>query len=140
MLEEHGINKKYKAGEIVFSKGERGSEMYIVRSGKVKIFRMGGGREVKLATLEPNEFFGEMALFGDHPRSASAQTLEDAELQVIDRDTFKSFIREPIVWTLLEKMGEIIREVDDKLEELSIQDQLRKEHISNFVSRKRWLV
>ncbi len=140
MLEEHGITKKYKSGDILFREGDKGEEMYIIRSGRVKIFRTGKGREVKLSSLGPNDFFGEMALFGSRSRSASAQVESDAEIQVVDAQTFKSFIKEPIVWSILEKMSNIIREVDDKIEELSVQDQIRKEHLSGLVSRNRWLV
>lgn len=140
MLEEHGTMKKYNSGDMVFKQGDKGNEMYIIRSGKVKIFRTGKGREVELATLGPSEFFGEMALFGNHARSASARVEGNAEIQVVDAQTFKSFIKEPIVWAILEKMSEVVREIDDKLEELSVQDQLRKEHLSNLVNRNRWLV
>lgn len=138
MLEEHGIIRQYKSGDTVFKEGDKEKEMYVVRSGKVKIFRTRQGREVKLATLQPDDFFGEMALFGDHLRSASAQAVSDTELQVLDKDTFMSFVKQPVVWVVLAKMSERIREVDDKIEELSVQDQLRKEHLASLVSRKRW--
>ena len=139
MLEEHGTIRKYKSGEVVFREGDPGQEMYVVRSGRIKLFRSSKGKEVKLATLSPSDFFGELALFGNRPRSASAEAVGDTELQVVDHHTFKSFIKEPIVWTILERMSEVIREVDDKLEALSVQDELRKEHLSNLVTRNRWL-
>lgn len=139
MLEEYGIVRKCKDGETVFREGDPAKEMYIIRSGKVKIFRTGRGKEVKLATLQPNDFFGEIALFGDYPRSASAQAVGETELQIVDKDTFMSFIKEPAVWTVLEKMSERIRQVDDRLEKLSVQDQVRKEHLSSLVALRRML-
>ncbi len=137
MLEGIGTTKKYQDGEIVFKEGDTAKEMYIIRSGKVKIFRNKEGRQVNLATLGPNDFFGEMALFRDNPRSASAQAVDDTELSAIDKGTFMSFIKEPIVWTILERMSDRIREVDDNLEELSVQDQVRKEHLSSILARRR---
>lgn len=140
MLEVKGTIKKYKSGEYIFKEGDEGREMYIIRSGEIKIFREREGRIVVLTTLRAPEFFGEMALLENKPRSASAQAIEDSELEVIDLNTFTSFINAPLVWTILKKMGERIREVDDKLEELSLRDQVRKEHLSSLLTQKRWFV
>ena len=140
MLEEHGRLRALQDGEKVFAQGEPGNEMYIVRSGMVEIYRVRDGREIPLTNLGEGEFFGEMALFDESPRSASARAKGDTELQVIDKDTFSSFITEPIVWTILENMGKRIRQVDDKIEELSVQDQVRKEHLSSLSTQRRWFL
>jgi len=81
-----------------------------------------------------------MALFGDAPRSASAQADVETQLQVVDKDAFLSQVREPVVWTMLEKMSERIRQVDDKVEDLSVQDQVRKEHLGSLTVRNQWFV
>ncbi len=140
MLEEHGTVKRYGAGELVFGQGQPGDAMYIIQSGMVEIYRDADGKETKLTTLKAGEFFGEMALFASKPRSASARAVGATELQVIDKATFKDIIKEPVVWEMLDKMSERIRQVDDKIEELSVQDQVRKEHLGTLTVRNSWFV
>lgn len=115
MLEEHGELKEYSAGENIFIEGDEGKQMFVVQHGAIEIYRERDGQHGTLATLKPHEFFGEMAFFGDSTRSASARATEDSEILVIDQATFESFINEPVVWQVLEKMSQRIREVDDKL-------------------------
>ncbi len=137
MLEEHGLVKKYKDGDIVFKEGDRGNQMFLVRSGKVKIERSNNEKTINLAVLGEHEFFGEMSLFDDRPRSATAKAVGTTELTIVDKETFLSFIKDPVIWTVLEKMSGRIREVDDRLEQLSVQDELRKEHIGGLLARRR---
>ncbi len=140
MLEEHGKTQQFEAGELIFRQGQSGDSMYLIVSGKVEIYRNKEGKETKLGRLKPGEFFGEMALFDSKPRSASARTVGQTELQVIDRDAFKALMKDPIVWEMLEKMSGRIRQVDEKIEELSVQDQVRKEHLSTLTVKNSWFV
>lgn len=137
MLEEHGVIRKYREGEMVFEQGDQVKEMYIIRSGKVRIFRETDKGEVVLANLGPKEFFGEMAFFGSQTRSASAKAVDDAELLVVDKETLTNFIKDPVIWSILERMSERIREVDDKIEGLLVKDIVRKEHLKSIISRRR---
>ena len=68
------FGKKIPANTALFQEGDRGEEMYIIQSGKVKISKRIRGVEKTLATLEKGEFFGEMAILNDKPRSATAET------------------------------------------------------------------
>ena len=138
MLEESGRLKKYADGEVIFSQGDKGNELYIIRSGKVRIARTMEGKENLLAHLNPGEFFGEMALFTEEPRWASAQAVGESEIQVVTRDDLKRIIREPVVWTMLEKMSQRLRQIDDRVEDLMVKDQVRKEHLSTLSVRNQW--
>lgn len=140
MLEEAGSTKRYADGDAIFSQGDGGNELYIVRSGKVRIARTMGGQENVLAHLKPGEFFGEMALFTDQPRWASARAVGDTEIQVVAKDDLKRVIPEPVVWIMLEKMSERIRQIDDQVEDLVVKDQVRKEHLGALTVRNQWFV
>lgn len=78
--------EKYKAGEIIFSKGDPGDSMYIISSGKVKIH---DGSHVFI-TLDSEQSFGEFALIDSKVRTASATTVEDSELLKLDKAKFYS--------------------------------------------------
>ena len=127
MLEEHGVIKIFEDGEPIFKQGDAGDEMYVVSPGKVKILKEVEDREVALAVLEPKDFFGEIALFG-HPRSASAQAMGKTELIALDKNTFLSFINEPLVWNVLERWSERLKNIYDQLASSVIKEQWRQEH------------
>jgi rubredoxin/signal-transduction protein with cAMP-binding, CBS, and nucleotidyltransferase domain len=85
----------YQKSNIIFKQNSIGEEMYILRSGKVKLVLEDEKGEVEVTTVEqPGEFFGEMALIDASPRSATAIAEEDdTELEVLDRGDFLKMIR-----------------------------------------------
>ncbi len=109
---------------MLFSEGDRGEEMYILQSGRVKISKRIRGVEKTLATLEKGEFFGEMAILNDKPRSASAETIEECEMLVIDRKTFDALIRGnvEIAVRFIKRLADRLRETNDQMEALMIKD------------------
>ena len=83
-----------KAGEILFEEGSPGSEMFIIEDGTVEILKVVAGREKRLALLEEGDFFGEMSVIEDLPRSATARAASDCRLLPIDASTFDQVLRE----------------------------------------------
>ncbi|MCB1156761.1 MAG: cyclic nucleotide-binding domain-containing protein [Leptospiraceae bacterium] len=73
-----------KAGKSIFKEGDLGRSMYIMLEGRVEIYVVINGQEVKLAEMNQGDFFGEMALFRQKPRSACARVLDDVRLAVIE--------------------------------------------------------
>ena len=65
----------FKEGDHIFHSGDPGVGMYIILEGFVEIYRREKGREMKLTTLQTGDFFGELALLEDLPRTASAKAL-----------------------------------------------------------------
>jgi len=84
----------HPAGEFVFREGEAGEEMYIIQEGSVEILRQFGPKQKLLATLEAGDFFGEMSMLENRPRSASARIKSDAKLLPVDPSTFDQMLRE----------------------------------------------
>ena len=82
--------KTYEKSDIIFKQNTTGDEMYILRSGKVKLVLQDEKGEAEVSMLEqPGEVFGEMALIDASPRSATAIAEEDnTELEVLDRENF----------------------------------------------------
>lgn len=118
------FGRKMPADTVLFQEGDRGEEMFIIQSGKVKISRRIRGVEKTLAVLEKGEFFGEMAILNDKPRSASAETLEDCDMLVIDRKTFDALIRgnSEIAVRFIKRLADRLRETNDQMEALMIKD------------------
>ena len=79
-LAERLAEKRFAAGAVIFSQGDPGASMYVVRSGAVRISLPGavaGSPPVVLKNLRTGEYFGELAIFDDKPRSASARAVVD---------------------------------------------------------------
>jgi CRP/FNR family transcriptional regulator, cyclic AMP receptor protein len=111
-----GIGRRmlYRAGERIFSEGQTGKEMYVVESGKIRIFLTTQNRELTLAILKRGDFFGEMALLEDLPRSAGASAMEETRLIAIGKDDFKFLIREhpEIAMKVLGRFSGRLRDAD----------------------------
>lgn len=88
--------KTMKAGEVLFRKGEPGSAMYVIEEGEIEIILPVDPpvNEVQLSILKEGEFFGELSLFADTPRTATARALADTRLVEMQRGDFITFVME----------------------------------------------
>ena len=106
--------RPFKAGDIVFSQGDQGSSMYIVRSGAVQIYLPSKEKEtppVVLKDLHTGEYFGELAIFDDKPRSASVRVVVDAVLLELTREELGEHLARSraAAMTILAEMAERLR-------------------------------
>jgi signal-transduction protein with cAMP-binding, CBS, and nucleotidyltransferase domain len=106
-------------GDIVFSEGDIGTEMYIIQSGTVELLKMIGGETRVLSTLEKGDFFGEMCVLEDVPRTASARAKTDVELVRINGATFDAMLKSntEIAIRMMRKLSRRLREVTAMLEQ-----------------------
>lgn len=86
------VNLAYSAGSLVFEKGTPGEALYVVLSGQVRIFDDNGGEEVEIARTRPGDYFGEMSLLLTATHTKSVQAVEESELLVLDKDSFRRLI------------------------------------------------
>jgi CRP/FNR family cyclic AMP-dependent transcriptional regulator len=123
--------KNVTAGDIVFSKGEPGASMYIVQSGAVQVYLPGIDRQappVTLKDLHTGEFFGELALFDDKPRSASARALVDTVLLELTREQLGEHLSRSrrAAMTILAEMADRLRETNALLGQRATKDVVRE--------------
>jgi len=118
------FGKSFPAGTVLFLDGSAGQEMYIIQSGKVKISKKIGNLEKTLAILPTGEFFGEMSILNNRPRSATATVIEDANLLVIDPKTFETMIRNnaEIAIRIIKKLAGRLQEADHQIESLFLKN------------------
>lgn len=86
------FGRSFPAGQVLFREGEPGAEMYVIQSGRVRISKVFPSGERTLAVVGPGEFFGEMAILNDKPRTATATALEALHALVIDGRTFEAMV------------------------------------------------
>jgi len=122
-----GYEKKLIPGDVIFKEGEPGNEMYLIKSGSVKITKRIGGKEKVLAVLKEGDFFGEMSVLDGSFRSASAAAEEETKLIIVDRDAFLAQAREnPFIQYVIETLIKRLRETDDMLKFLFIKNEERR--------------
>jgi len=118
------FGREFPKGHVLFREGEPGREMFVVQSGKVNITKKVRETERILATLGAGEFFGEMAILNNKPRSAGAVMAEPGKLLVIDPRTFEAMIRgnAEIAVRLIKKLSDRLQEADEQIENLLLKD------------------
>ncbi len=118
------FGREFPKGHVLFRDGEPGHEMYVVQSGRVNITKSLQTGELVLATLGPGEFFGEMALLNNQPRSAGAVMAEDGRLLVVDPRNFEAMIRGngEIAARLIKKLSGRLQEADEQIEDLLLHN------------------
>jgi pSer/pThr/pTyr-binding forkhead associated (FHA) protein len=83
----------YKPGTVILEEGGRDQLMFVIESGSVEIFRTDGGVAKTIRTLGPGDFFGEMALLDDQPRTASARAATDCTVLALDAAALDALLR-----------------------------------------------
>jgi CRP/FNR family transcriptional regulator, cyclic AMP receptor protein len=118
------FGKFYPAGTVLFQEGDAGREMYVIHSGKVELRRRMKDRDALLAVLPAGEFFGEMAIVNNRPRSATAVVREDSWLLVIDSRTFEAMIRgkAEIAVRMIKALAGRLQQANQQIELLLLKD------------------
>jgi CRP/FNR family cyclic AMP-dependent transcriptional regulator len=117
--------RSYPKGRTIVSEGEPSQSMYILLAGRAKVQRSDSeGKEVILAVLGSGEFFGEMSLIDDSPRSASVITLESCEFMAVSKDAFKTMLQQSpeVSMAVMRGLVRRLREADKKIETLALLD------------------
>lgn len=115
--------KVYDKHETIFREGDVGDALFIIKEGKAKVVVRGeDGSEIVIAILSNGDFFGEMSLFSDLPRSADVISMEYGEFWVLSKNDFLSLIgRSPVLAIeLLKEMSYRQRVTNEKLENIAL--------------------
>ena len=118
-------NRTYPKNSVIVFEDDPGDALFVVKSGQVKVVLIGeDGREVILSVLRGGNFFGEMSLIDDQPRSAHVIAMEDSKLLVLYREDFHRCLeRSPrIALGLLRALSRRLRSADDKIGGLVLLD------------------
>jgi len=117
--------RKYKKGAILFFEGDIGNDMYIIKSGFVKIYQLEEDKEITLALFRDGDFFGEMALIQQgFTRSATAETIEPTVMYAISRIEFQRFLENSpkLILKLLEFTVQRLRNANEQIHDLTFLD------------------
>lgn len=126
-LSKSGSVQSFSKDSIILSEKEAGSALFIIISGKVKISRISAedsDKEVILSILNPSDFFGEMALLDGLDRSATATSMDDSKIFIIQRNDFLQLLHDhpDVSIALLQELTQRLRGAGMKIKALSLKD------------------
>lgn len=119
------FERAFPKGSVVFKENDDGREMYVIRDGSVEVSKSVRGKKKILAVLKRGDFFGEMAVLNNRPRSATVTCQDDCKLLILDGKTFESFLRSDIEVSirLVKRLAQRLQTADDLIENLLIGDE-----------------
>ena len=118
------LGKEYKEGEVIVRQGDMGDCMFVIQEGEVEAVAEAEGREFRLRTMGPNEFFGEMALFEKAIRTATIRAVRPTRVLTIDKKNFMGGIHEDpsLAFRIVQTMSHRIRDLTDRLAKFEEDD------------------
>ncbi len=118
--------KQFSQGEIIFKEGDLGDTAYLVASGADGIYSLVDGEETLLGEVEAGQLFGEMALIGDKPRTATARAAADCLCFEVPHRVFESELTDSsaLMRSLVHNLIGHIRSLMDKLDEDEEEDEV----------------
>ncbi len=117
--------RRYPKDTVVFFENEQGDTLFMILEGRVRVTILGDdGREVILSVLGPGDFFGEIALLDNEPRSATAIAAEDSELLLLQRNEFQGAMSEnaSISGALIRVLTARLRRANHQISTLALLD------------------
>jgi CRP-like cAMP-binding protein len=109
-------------GSLIFRQGEAGDQMFLIGNGRVRLFLESEGHQKEVGVLGPGDFFGELSLMRDAPRTATAEAIEDTTLLPISRDVFAMLVQDDIdtVFRMMRNLGERLARTNIPIQTLLI--------------------
>ena len=120
---QRAVTRTFPKNTVVVREGDRTDSLYIIVSGRVRIYVSDEGKEIVLGESGPGEYFGEMVL-DEGPRSASVMTLEPTEFLVVPKEDFREFVATSpqFALNLILKLIKRVRALTNDVKTLGLMD------------------
>lgn len=122
-MESGNLGRVYQHGEVIVTQGDRGGNLYVIQDGQVEVVRREGAKEIRLAVLGNQEFFGEVPLFERCEGFTTVRALGEVRVLTVDRKTLLRRIQEDpsLAYRILQTMSRRIRELDAKVTQMKVR-------------------
>jgi CRP/FNR family transcriptional regulator/CRP/FNR family cyclic AMP-dependent transcriptional regulator len=127
---------EFSRNQVIFHENDNGTALFVILNGRVKVSLVRpDGKEAILAILTPGEFFGEMALLDNRPRSASVVVLEPTTVMILTRSDFMQMIEAnpQIIHNMIIPLVTRLRKADKKIADLAFLDAIGR--VSGVISQ-----
>ena len=119
------VTRSFPKNTLVICEGDQSDSLYLILSGKVKVFLSDEeGKEVTLNMQSEGEYFGELAILDEAPRSASVMTTEETKLAILSRAAFDKCMEEhpAMAITIMRGLARRLRELTENVRSLALMD------------------
>lgn len=116
-------SKEYEKGEMIYFAGDAGGRLYVLYTGKVKLYRTSpSGKEQVLRIISPGDFLGELSLFSSLPLGEHAQALERSTMCVLDGARLKEYMAKSpsIAFRVMDALSRRLEEAENRIEAISL--------------------
>ena len=120
---EIASSRSYEKGEIIYRAGDEGGTLFVLYTGKAKLFRLSmSGKEQVLRLVEQGEFMGELSLFSSLPLTDNAQALESTTMCVLEGEKLKALmIKYPsIAFKVMDELSRRLEMAENRIEDISL--------------------
>jgi CRP/FNR family cyclic AMP-dependent transcriptional regulator len=117
-------HRSYPRRSFILHRAQQTDALYVILGGRAKVVIDNGDRELTVTTIGPSEFFGEMSLIDEKPRSASVQAVEACEVLCVSRQAFMVCLKDnfDVAMLMLRSVVGRLRNADDKIASLALMD------------------
>lgn len=123
-IERAATRSHYGPGHVFFSPDEQGQQLYILYSGRVRLYKLSAeGRALTLAVLEPTTVFGEMSAIGPWRHDSFAEAMTECEVGAVGRGELLGLMQEhqQIALRLMELMAQRLQLMENKLADIAFK-------------------
>lgn len=120
---EIASSRSFEKGETVYRAGDEGGTLFVLYTGRVKLFRLNpSGKEQVLRLVEPGEFIGELSLFSSLPLTDNAQALEATTMCVLQGDRLKALMAKypSIAFKVMDELSRRLEKAENRIEDISL--------------------
>jgi len=124
-LEKIILSREFGKNEFIFHEGDKAAHLYVVASGKVKVFKLSSeGKEQILQVVGSRQIFAEAAMFSGDDYPAFAQALEDSHLLLLEREKLLSLLTQnpSLGLKMLSALSYLLRRLNRLVEDLSLRE------------------
>ena len=116
----------YKKGHVIFAEGESSRFLYLIKSGEVGIFKEREKQLIPIATIGSQDFVGELGIFNEGKRTASAITLEDTLIYMVKKSDIHNILKKCPDWmsNIMINMADRLRSTTNLLRENQLVDEV----------------
>lgn len=122
-IEQQTKRKHYHKRTVIIEKGDESSTLYLLEQGRAKVYVADdAGREIVLRELGPGDHFGELALLGGSPRTASVETLTDCDVRLLTGAVFQDFLAKhpEVALSLIRHLVHQVADLTDTASDLAL--------------------
>ena len=127
---------KYSSGHTIVEIGDPGKSLFLIIDGDVQVIYPSRSSDFELARLGPGDFFGEMALLNDKPRSATVRARSEVTALKLEKEAFRQAVQDApnVALKVLEVLSIRIRTADEQISDLS--DQTQRDLLTGLLNRR----